>query len=66
LENVDLTAVAGCEDLEVLALVTQHGAYTLFGRSNGDTIRAVHSADPLFADLVVDRLGDALGTRFVY
>jgi len=66
IENVDLSAVDGCRDLEVLELVTQHGAYTLLGRITGDIMRAVHSADPLFADLVADRLGAALGTRFVY
>ena len=31
IENVDLSAVDGCRDLEVLELVTQHGAYTLLG-----------------------------------
>lgn len=66
LETVDLSNVAGCKDLEVLALVAEHGAYTLLGRVMGDVIRGVHSADPLFADLVMDRLGDALATRFVY
>lgn len=66
IETVDLSAVDGCRDLEVLELVTQHGAYTLLGRITGDIMRAVHSSDPLFADLVADRLGAALGTRFVY
>lgn len=66
LETVELSGVSGCQDLEVLALVAEHGAYTLLGRISGDVLRGVHSADPLFADLVTDRLGDALGTRFVY
>src|SRR5690606_1896123 len=66
IESVDLSGVDGCRDLEVLALVTQHGAYSLLGRSSGDIMRAVHSADPLFADLLTDRVGAALGTRFVY
>jgi GGDEF domain-containing protein len=66
IESVDLAGVPGCKDLEVLELVTQHGAYTLLGRITGDIMRAVHSADPLFADLVADRMGAALGTRFVY
>jgi hypothetical protein len=66
LETVDMTAIAGCADLEVLALVAEHGAYTLLGRVSGDVIRGVHSADPLFADLMADRLGEAVGARFVY
>ena len=66
IESVDLSALDGCKDLEVLALVTQHSAYTLLGRVSGDIMRAVHSADPLFADLITDRVGAALGTRFVY
>ncbi len=66
LETMDLSAVEGCRDLEVLALVTQHGTYTLLGRVSGDIMRAVHSADPLFVDLVAERAGAALGTRFVY
>jgi GGDEF domain-containing protein len=66
IESVDLSGVDGCRDLEVLALVTQHGAYTLLGRISADIMRAVHSGDPLFVDLVADRLGAALGTRFVY
>ena len=66
IESADLSTLDGCKDLEVLALVTQHSAYTLLGRVSGDIMRAVHSADPLFADLVTDRVGAALGTRFVY
>jgi hypothetical protein len=66
LETVDVTAVPGCEDLEFLALVAEHGAYTVLGRLNGDSIRGIHSADPLLADLMADRLSQALGTRFVY
>src|SRR5690606_6731789 len=66
IESVDLSGVDGCRDLEVLALVTQHGAYSLLGRSSGDIMRAVHSADPLFAALLTDRVGAALGTRYVY
>jgi hypothetical protein len=66
LETVDLSGIPGCQDLEVLALIAEHGAYTLMGRASGEVMRGVHSADPLFADLLTDRLGDVLGTRFVY
>lgn len=65
LATVDVRAVDRCADLEVLAVVAEHGAYALAGRSSQGTVRAVGSADPLLVDLLVARLGEAAGTRLV-
>jgi hypothetical protein len=62
-EAVDLSAVAGCENLEILAIVAEHGTYALLGRSEGSVVRAVHAADPLLVDLVLQKLGEAGGVR---
>jgi len=35
----------------------------LLGRVDHSTVRAVHSADPLLADLVTQRLAEAAGVR---
>ena len=64
-DAVDLSAIAGCADLEVLALVSEHAAYTLLGRGDRGVVRAVHTADPVFADLVMSRVGEAVGLRLV-
>jgi len=65
LDVVDVSSVTGCADLEVLALVAEHGAYVLLGRVEGGIVNAVHSADPLLADLVIQRLGEASGARLM-
>ncbi len=62
-DGVDLGTVQGNDDLEVVSLIAEHAAYTLIGRADGEVVRAVHSADPLFADFIVERLGEAAGTR---
>lgn len=51
-------------ELEAFSLITEHGAYSLLGRAEGNLVRAVHTADPLFSDFVVDRLSEAAGSRF--
>jgi hypothetical protein len=43
--------------------VGEHGTYALAGRSEGHSIRAVHAADPLLADLLIQRLAQVSGTR---
>jgi hypothetical protein len=64
-DAVDLSAISGCGDLEILALVSEHAAYTLLGRGDRGLVRAVHTADPVFADLVMTRVGEAVGMRLV-
>ncbi len=60
---VDLTGVSGCADIEALTIVAEHGVYALLGRVDRNVVRAVHASDPLFADLVTQRLGEAVGMR---
>lgn len=60
---VDVTGVSGCADLEALTIVAEHGVYALLGRVDRHLVRAVHASDPLFADLLSQRLGDAAGMR---
>jgi GGDEF domain-containing protein len=64
-DAIELGAVPGCENLEVLCLIAEHGAYGLLGASDGSTVRAAHSADPVFADVLIQRLGEAVGTRLL-
>lgn len=65
LDLVDVTHAPGCQDLEALTLVAEHGCYALLARAEGGTVRAVHSSDPLIADLITQRLAEASGTRLV-
>jgi len=60
---VDLTGISGCDHLEALTIVAEHGVYALLGRADRSVVRAVHASDPLFADLVTQRLGEAVGMR---
>jgi hypothetical protein len=62
--TVDVSAVPGCGNVEVCALVAEQGAYALVGRSEGPRVRAVHAADPLLADLLIQRLSQASGARW--
>jgi DNA-binding response OmpR family regulator/GGDEF domain-containing protein len=64
-ETVDLSAHANCRDLEVLVVFAEHGVYSLFGRSTGHTLKALHSADIMLADLLVQRLADLSRARVV-
>ena len=62
---VDVAAVPGCADLEVLAVIAEHGSYGLLARAEGNGLSVVHSANPVFADLLIQRLGDAAGVRLI-
>lgn len=44
------------EALELMAVIAEHGAYAFVGRSHQGRLRAIHAADPLLADLLVQRL----------
>ncbi len=61
--TVDVGALPGCRNVEVCAVLGEHGTYALAGRSEGHSIRAVHAADPLLADLLVQRLSQVSGAR---
>jgi len=66
-ENVTLHALdvrtSHGEDIEALSVIAEHGAYAFIGRAEGGVIRGLHAADPLFADLLAERLGRAAGLR---
>jgi hypothetical protein len=61
---VDVGSVPGCKNVEICAVVAEQGTYAFVGRSEGHSIRAVHAADPLLADLLIQRLAQLTGTRF--
>jgi GGDEF domain-containing protein len=63
LHVVDISDAPGCSELEVLSIVAEHGAYALIGRFDRGLVRGIHAADPLLADLLAQRLGEASGTR---
>lgn len=60
---VDLSGLGGCEDLEVLAMLAEHGAYALIARQSAGALTGVHTDDPLVVDLLTDRIGRAAGLR---
>ena len=65
IEIVDINAHAACRDLEVLVVVAEHGVYSMIGRSSGGSLRALHSAEPVLADLLVQRLGELVRMRLL-
>jgi CheY-like chemotaxis protein len=62
-QAVDVSHVPGCANLEACAVIAEQGAYALLGRSEGHVVRAVHAADPVLVDLLVQRLGEVAGVR---
>lgn len=63
-DTVDVSRLAGCERVDVLIVIAEHGTYTLAGRTEGSLVRCVHSADPLLSDLLVQRLSEIAGRPF--
>jgi hypothetical protein len=61
---VDVSQTPGCANVEVCAVLCEHGAYAFAGRLEGPSVRAVHAADPLLADLLIQRLSQASGLRW--
>jgi GGDEF domain-containing protein/DNA-binding response OmpR family regulator len=64
-DAVDLGDAPGCGEIEALALVAEHGAYALIGKSEHGVVHALHLADPVFVDLLVLRMGEAAGVRLI-
>jgi hypothetical protein len=62
-QAVDVSHAPGCANVEACAVIAEQGAYALLGRSEGHVVRAVHAADPVLVDLLVQRLGEAAGVR---
>jgi hypothetical protein len=63
LHALDVRGPSSAEAVEALAVLAEHGAYVLVGRSDGGAVRGLHAADPLLADVLADRLGKAAGLR---
>ncbi len=64
-EIVDLNSHPACRDLEVLVVIAEHGVYSVIGRSSAGQLRALHHAEPILADLIVQRLGELARTRLL-
>jgi GGDEF domain-containing protein/DNA-binding response OmpR family regulator len=64
LDVVDVSTIAGAENVDILAVVGQHAVYALVGRSQSGLVRAVHSTDPALVDLLFERLADGAGARW--
>jgi CheY-like chemotaxis protein len=62
-QAVDVSHAPGCANVEACAVIAEQGAYAILGRSEGHVVRAVHAADPVLVDLLVQRLGEAAGVR---
>ncbi|WP_437316273.1 diguanylate cyclase domain-containing protein [Sorangium sp. So ce385] len=60
---LDLRSAPGCDDIEALCVLAEHGAYALVGRNHGGFVKGIHAADPLLADFLAERLGRAAGLR---
>jgi len=65
LHILDLRAAASCEDLQVLTVIAEHGAYLLVGRSDGAGLHGVHGSDPILVDLITLRAGQTAGVRLL-
>jgi GGDEF domain-containing protein len=65
LHILDLRSAPGCEDLQVLTVIAEHGAYLLVGRSDGAGMRGVHGSDPILVDLITLRSGQTAGVRLL-
>ena len=57
------SSAAGAADVEAVAVFAEHGSFALVGRGDGAELRGCHAADPLFSDLLADRIGRAGGVR---
>ena len=65
LHILDLRGATGCEDLQVLTVIAEHGAYLLVGRSDGAGMHGVHGSDPILVDLITLRSGQTAGVRLL-
>jgi DNA-binding NarL/FixJ family response regulator len=63
LHAVDVRQASSGEAVEALAVIAEHGSYAFIGRAEGATVRGLHAADPLLADLLAERIGRAAGLR---
>lgn len=60
---VDIDRMPGQPTVEALAVLSEHATYALIARESGGRLRGIHSADPLLADLLAERVGRTAGLR---
>jgi ActR/RegA family two-component response regulator len=60
---IDATHLAASGGAEAVILVAEHGTWAYCARRSGDRVLAAHSADPLLADVLADRLARASGVK---
>jgi hypothetical protein len=65
LDVLEVSQLAGAENADVLVIIAQQCCYLMAGRSEGGLVRVVHATDPLLADLLLRRLGEATLTRLL-
>jgi ActR/RegA family two-component response regulator len=63
LHAVDAGRFEHCDNAEAVVVVAEHGTWTLCARLEDAQTRLVHSADPLLADVVAEKLAKASGLR---
>lgn len=57
IETPPLRGSPDVDELDAAVVVAEHGVYSILGRVDRHRFHGVHSADPLLADLVLERLG---------
>jgi hypothetical protein len=60
---MDASNFAASGGAEAVVLVAEHGTWAYCARASGGAVLAAHSADPLIADVLADRLAGAGGVR---
>jgi ActR/RegA family two-component response regulator len=63
LHAVEADRFEHCDNAEAVVVVAEHGTWTLCARLEDAQTRLVHSADPLLADVVAQKLAKASGLR---
>jgi len=63
LHAIDASTLAASGGAEVVIVVAEHGTWAYCARRSGDSVLAAHSADPLLADVLADRLARASGVK---
>ena len=63
LHTVEARRFDDCDNAEAVVVVAEHGTWMLCARLEGTQARVVHSADPLLADVVAQKLAKASGVR---
>jgi ActR/RegA family two-component response regulator len=63
LHSIDASQLVASGGAEIVILVAEHGTWAYCARRSGQEVLAAHSADPLLADVLADRLARAAGLK---